>query len=292
MARTIQQIQAQMVAQQATQPDLAGLNSPSQTAIYTLWQFLVSYCIWIHETLWDLFKADLEQTISNAPVGTDNWVQQKAFEFQYSSTVPQVVYINTNTSVSNPPPFVPTYTLVDPTLQIITRASVKTLPNRIVSVKVAKENPPVALNGSELNSFQGYLDIISFAGVQFQTQSSEADKILLDANIFYNGQYNSTISADTINSINNYLSTIPFDGYLRLSSLETAILNTSGVTDVVFNNVAIRPDVTPFSAITSLNYLVQGSTELTNKSNLYAGYVVEENTPAQTFADKLNFIIE
>ena len=242
--------------------------------------------------MWDLFKADLEQTISNAPVGTDNWVQQKAFEFQYSSTVPQVVYINTNTSVSNPPPFVPTYTLVDPTLQIITRASVKTLPNRIVSVKVAKENPPVALNGSELNSFQGYLDIISFAGVQFQTQSSEADKILLDANIFYNGQYNSTISADTINSINNYLSTIPFDGYLRLSSLETAILNTSGVTDVVFNNVAIRPDVTPFSAITSLNYLVQGSTELTNKSNLYAGYVVEENTPAQTFADKLNFIIE
>jgi len=40
MARTINEIIAEMDAEQALQSSLSGLNSPSQTAIYTLWKFI------------------------------------------------------------------------------------------------------------------------------------------------------------------------------------------------------------------------------------------------------------
>lgn len=280
MARTIAQIQAEMDAEQALQTGLSGLNSPSQTAIYTLWKYIISSAIWAHEKLWDLFKVELETIVDNAPIGTDSWVQAQAFKFQYSATDPQIV------SLVN---FVPSYPVVDTDLQIITRCSVKTLPNRIVSIKVAKSEPPSALSATELSSFRGYLDDISFAGVQYNAVSLDSDKLYLDAEIFYNGQYSTVISGNVIAAINNYLSNIPFDGYVRVSALYDAIQSVAGVTDVIINDMAIRADATAFGSKT---YLVQSNATIFNKYPTFAGYVVEETTVSNTFVDKLTFTPE
>lgn len=280
MARSIAQIQAEMDAEQALQTGLSGLNSPSQTAIYTLWKYIISSAIWAHEKLWDLFKVELETIVDNAQIGTDSWVQAQAFKFQYSATDPQIV------SLVN---FVPSYPVVDTDLQIITRCSVKTLPNRIVSIKVAKSDPPSALSATELSSFKGYLDDISFAGVQYSAVSLDSDKLYLDAEVFYNGQYSTVISGNVIAAINNYLSNIPFDGYVRVSALYDAIQSVAGVTDVIINDMAIRADATAFGSKT---YLVQSNTTIYNKYPTFAGYVVEETTGGNTFTDKLTFTAE
>ena len=280
MSRTIAQIQAEMDAQQALQTGLSGLDSPSQTAIYTLWKYIVSAAIWAHETLWDKFKVELETIVDNAPVGTDGWVQSQSLLFQYSATDPQVIVLNN---------FVPSYPVTDTDLQIITRCSVKTLPNKVVSVKVAKSDPPSALTATELSSFKGYLDDISFAGVQYNAISLASDKLYLDAEIFYNGQYSSVISDTVIAAINDYLANIPFDGNVRVSSLYDAIQNVDGVTDVIINDMAIRADATAFGSKT---YLVQSNATIYNKYPTFAGYVVEETTASNTFVDKLTFTPE
>lgn len=280
MARSIAQIQSEMDAEQLLQTSLSGLDSPSQTAIYTLWKYIISSAIWAHEKLWDLFKVELETIADNAPAGTDNWVQSKSLEFQYSATVPQIV-----TLVN----FVPAYSVVDSDLKIITRCSVKTLPNKVVSVKVAKSEPPVALSATELSSFKGYLDDISFAGVQYNAISLTSDKLYLDAEIFYNGQYSSVISDNVIAAINDYLANIPFDGYVRVSKLEDAIQSVEGVTDLIINDMAIRADATAFGSKT---YLVQSNTTIYNKYPTFAGYIVEETTASNTFVDKLTFTPE
>jgi len=280
MSRTIAQIQTEMDAQQALQTGLSGLDSPSQTAIYTLWKYIVSAAIWAHETLWDKFKVELETIVDNAPVGTDGWVQSQSLLFQYSATDPQVIVLNN---------FVPSYPVTDTDLQIITRCSVKTLPNKVVSVKVAKSDPPSALTATELSSFKGYLDDISFAGVQYNAISLASDKLYLDAEIFYNGQYSSVISDTVIAAINDYLANIPFDGNVRVSSLYDAIQNVDGVTDVIINDMAIRADATAFGSKT---YLVQSNATIYNKYPTFAGYVVEETTASNTFVDKLTFTPE
>lgn len=280
MGRTIAEIQSQMDAEQALQTGLSGLNSPSQVAIYTLWKYVISSCIYIHENLWDIFKSELEAIVDSAAVGTVKWVQDQVFKFQYSLIDPQIVQLVN---------FSPGYDPIDTTLQIVTRCSVKTLPSRVVSVKVAKNEPPTALDSSELNSLNGYLSDISFAGVQYNVISTLPDELYLDAKVYYNGQYASVIQANVISAINAYLSNIPFDGYVRASSLEDAIQSVIGVTDYLVNDLSIRSTTTPFGSGT---YLIQSGTTLLYKQLTFSGYVIGETTSGQTFADKLVFIPE
>ena len=280
MARTVAEIQASMDAEQALQSGLSGLNSPSKVAIYTLWKYIMSSAIWAHEKLWDIFKVELETIADNAPVATPLWVKNKTLEFQYSASVPQVVQVVN---------YVPAYSVIDTTLQIITRCSVKTLPNRIASVKVAKSDTPVSLTALELTSLQGYLDDISPAGIEYSVTTATSDKLFLEATIYYNGQYASVISTTVIDAIKVYLAAIPFDGYVRISSLIDAVQSVAGVTDIVIEGLAMRPDTV---ALGSATYLVLAGDTIYNKYPTYAGYIVEETTASNTFIDKLTFTPE
>lgn len=273
-ARSIQTIQTQIQQIVASQSSLSSLNlSPSQTSIYQLWENVMATELNLEEQLWDQFRNEIDTTIANHTVGTDQWVYDQVFKFQYDSVTPQVIQLVN---------FVPSYNPVDPTKQIVTRCSVKTLPSRVVSVKVAKSDPPVALSNPEKSSLQSYLDQISFAGVQYAVNSYNADKLLLKANIYYSGQYAPTIQSTVIAGINNYLANIPFDGIVRVSALEDAIQTVPGVIDIKFENMAIKADTGSYI------YLVQSYKEFLISLPLSAGYIVED--PSNPFASNLTFI--
>lgn len=290
MARSIATILAAMDAEQALQTDLSALNSPSNSAIYTLLKYIVAVQMYLQEVLWDLYKVDLETKIAKGIIGSDNWVQNRVLEFQYDVATPQVLQINADESVS--------YPVIDLTKRIITRASVKTTASRTVSVKVAKSNPPSALSVGELSSLQGYLNNtgngtivgkgvgIGFAGVRYVATSLSADKIYIKGTIYFNGQYANVINATVISAINVFLATLPFDGTVKLMSLVDAIQAVDGVTDVVLDDVAIRADATVFASKT---YLIQNKTTIIPIYQLTAGYVIQETTSGETFTDKLTF---
>ena len=268
MSRSIAEIKQSIITAKNNQSVLNDLNSPSQTSIYNLWAYVIAVSVFMQETLWDLFKTNLETDIANAPIGTDAWVNEQAYKFQYSTSTPQIISLDNN--------FVPTYPVTDLSLRLISRASTLTMPNRLVRVKVAKNNPPEALSITELTAFKGYLDEISFAGVQYNTTSLSGDPLYVGATIYYNGQYASTITGDTVLALTNYMQNLPFDGYVRVSKIEDAIQGVIGVNDVVLNNIAIRPASLAFSGTT---YLVQNNTEIYNKYPMYAGYTVPEFAP-------------
>lgn len=280
MARTIAEIQAEMDAEQALQSGLSGLNSTSQVAIYTLWKYIMSAAIFSHETLWDLFKVELEAISDATPTGTESWVREQLLKFQYSLTTPQIVQLVN---------FVPAYDIVNEALQIITRASVTTTANKLVNVKVAKADPPVKLATAELNSLVSYLDDIGYAGVTFAVSSKTSDKLFLEAEIFYDGQYASTISATVIAALETYLANIPFDGNVRVQSVIDAVQAVEGVTDIVITGLAMRPDAT---LLPSATYLVASKATVYNKYPTDAGYIEQETTASNTFADKLTFTPE
>jgi hypothetical protein len=277
MARTIQQIINQMDTEQATQPALSSLNSISQTAIYTLWKYIMAVSIFVLETLMDTLKAETEATIASQAIGTDSWLKGKVDIFQYSATVPQVLTIVDNVAA---------YDVIDTTLQIITRATVETSPARIVSVKVAKNDPPEALSGTEKTSLEGYLDKISFAGVAPVVTSLASDKMFLEAEVFYDGQYASTISDDVIAGIDAYMVALPFDGRVNVEQLTDAIQGVTGVTDIIITGMAMRADATAFG---SKVFLVENKTLIFKDFPTVAGYVVGEDTTGEEFTDKLTF---
>ena len=279
MARTTEEIRDLLDAAQAAESTLSTLNNPSQTSEYNLWKDIYAMIQNMDEQLWDILRDEINTAIALAAPATPTWIKWKVEQFQYSATNTQVLQLVN---------FVPTYPVIDTDLQIITRCAVKTIGNNTVRVKVSKSDPPTVLTALEAASLTGYVAAIIPAGVVFQIVNVAADKLYIDADIYYNGEYAATISDSVIESINAYLEGLPADGTVEISALQNAINDTPGVTDVKLNEVRARQDSVAFASATVVYKLSTGVN--LRIWNTVSASMVEETTVGNTFADTLNFI--
>lgn len=278
MARSIEQIQAEIISDIQATPELAEANSTSRRAIWRLITFVQASAILLLEQIIDVFIAENDIKISKAIPATASWLNAKVFEFQYSATNPQIVQLVN---------FAPAYPVIDKSLRLITRCSVVTTISNQVIVKVAKSEPPTALNSTELSSLQSYINNIGIVGVNYNCQSLASDKLMIDAEVYYDGQYSTVISESVIDAINSFLAKLSFNGILKVSDIELAIRNVIGVNDILLKNVKMRSDATPFANGT---FLIQNNTVISRLSPTVSGYVVGETTAGNTFVNKLTFI--
>lgn len=278
MARTIAQIQADMIAQIQATPELAAANSPSKRALWRLWTYIVATAQATEEQLNDAFIAQVESIAATTPPGTPAWLQNKIFQFQYNEDDPQIVQLNPTT-------FAPEYPVINTDDQIISRCSVVSGALNTVNIKVATGNPPAALSTDQLSALSSYVNYIGFTGLNYTVTSNPADQIYIQADIYYMGQYAAVILNNLTTAIQTYLAAIPFNGILKLSDLEIAIRNVAGVNDIVFKNVAAHADATTISGAT---YLVQNNTLLLPSWQTQAGYIIPETTTGYTIAPALN----
>jgi len=277
MARTIDQIQQEIIAQKEATPELSGLSG-SRRAMWRLWTRVIATIQATAEQLADVFKSDIEKQLAKGAPSTPLWIQDQVFKFQYDAINPQVLVMDN---------FAPSYATVDETLRIVTRCSVKADFSNVVNVKVAKSDIPEPLDNSEKSALQDYVTMIGTAGINYLVSSSESDKLYVEADIYYRGQYSAIISDTVKTAISSFLSSIPFDGTLLLSDLEIAIKSVAGVKDVVLKNVYARKDITSFASATKL---IENNTIILRGWDTIAGYIVAETTSGQTLDDSLTFI--
>lgn len=286
MARKIAEIQQQILDNIAAD-DVLGplLTSTSKRAIHRLFAFIIATAIALHEQLLDIFKTEVEGIAASAVPATPAWLQKKIFEFQYSSDIPQVIQVVDPLS----PPY---YPVVDESLRIITRCSVSPTQGGRVQIKVAKGDPPEELTADEKTALAAYVQPpngIGIAGVEYVIVSSPSDKLRIQADIYYEGNYSQTIQASVKDAISAFLAAIPFNGVVKVSDLEKAIRNVPGVSDILIYNLQARPDSTPIGSAT---YLVQDRKTLSRLWNTSAGYIVSETTAGNTLDDTLTFIAD
>lgn len=279
MARQISVIETQITDAVAADSVLnVQLTSTSKRAIWRLWAFIVATAIAILEQLIDQNKIEVEALVAQAAPGTPQWLQAQVFKFQYSSTVPQVIQLIN---------LAPQYPIEDPTLRIVTRCSVTTDLANVVTIKTAKGNPPTALDSQEINALTSYIIQVGVAGIQCNVISLLADRLYVQGQVFYTGLFSSVIKSNVISAIDNYLASIPFNGQIKVSDLEQAILSVDGVNDVILENVIARAEATFFGDGTPL---VSGNTLVSRLWPTLSGYAVSEDTPGLTLADRLTFI--
>ncbi len=286
-ARSVDQINAQitdaLVANFATIGVTIDTTQWSKRNMLRLIAYSIATCAAFIEQLMDVLKASIETTASKAAGASALWVQDKMFKFQYDTVTPQIIQlINT----------LPVYPVIDTTKYIITACSVKSNVSNQVVIKVATGNPFVALTALQLSSAQGYINTIGTAGIIYNVVSLNSDKIYIDADIYYQGQYAAVISANVIAALNTFLQNLSisnFDGSLKMSDLEATIRGVQGVNDVVLDNVRGRADTDLFAA--GIDLVLNGTT-VQRKWNTIAGYVSAETTAGKTFTDSLNFIAE
>lgn len=234
----------------------------------------------VSEQLWDVYYQTLQETLSIAPAGSYKWVQSKMFDFQYSTTTPQVLTYTNG---------VAGYATISEPLKIIKGCSILVGVNNILTIKVAKGSPLGVMNVSEVSAAQDYINTIGTAGITYIVASYNPDKLYIEGEIFYKGIYSATIQSSVINAIDNYLATLSlerFGGDIQISDLKSYIRNLEGVEDIKLTRVSCRKHTDALFAGTDL---VLALGEVNRKYTMYAGYIVQETTTGNTFTDKLTF---
>lgn len=230
MARTITQIQSEIITAMQADAALSGLTSTSATAIWRLWTYIVAVAIWAHESLWDSFKVELTETAANLKPHTLRWYRNKALAYQHGATL-----IDGEDSYDNEG--------LDPATiesqKIIKQAAVTETPDGLLTVKVAKEvgGELTPLSVGETSAVTAYFNEIKDAGVILAVRSVNADRLRIEVDVYYDPtilsasgeRLDGAATTPVQDAAKAYLRNLPFDGEFVKARLVDAMQAVEGV---------------------------------------------------------------
>jgi hypothetical protein len=293
MARTVNEIKKTILDAFAANPylvyvDNQGItrNITDNTSMYALFDafaFCIAMAIGIVEQLMDKYVEVIEAIVGRSAAASATWLQARMFQFQYSATNPQIVSLISG---------IPQYPAVDETLQIIDACAISVDVRNNVNIKCATGSPLAALDAQQIAAAQSYVNLIGVDGINYVIISQAPDRIYIDATIYYNGMYSSTMLQTVIDTVTAYfqqLSVDRFDGTLLMSDIERLIRSITGVNDVVLNNIKARKFDVVYASATPL---IANTATLQRSYNSVAGYMIPEDTATHTLTESLTLIAQ
>ncbi len=230
MARTVAQIQAEIISAKEARPELAGLTSTSKSAVWLSITFIIAYAIYILEVLFDKHKLETDTAISLLKPHTKRWYRQKALAFQFGFALVQDTDVYDNTGIDA--------TLIDNSKVIKYAAVTEAVAESRIIIKIATENAGVLspITNAQKQSFDAYISEVRDAGVKVSVINFLPDRLYLNMRIFYDplvldAQGNSILDGGkpVELAINEYLKKLPFDGQLVLAHMIDALQKVPGV---------------------------------------------------------------
>lgn len=244
----------------------------------------VAVAINVFEQLLDVFTVEITELVNSASVHNTGNTRQKILNFQFGD----IIVLDSD--------FVPAYPVPDDIKKIVTQCAVVNSDSDTLTIKVAKGTAPalVPLTAPELAALQDYFlgtavsQGVGVAGVNVVWVNDVADKLFIEAEVHYLGQFDeTTVKAAVILAMNDYLSAFQsdsFNGEIFMNKLVDAMQAVDGVSRVNLGVVRGRPDATAFPGGVVVD------TQGTYLSN--AGYILEETDAGNTFDDKITMTIE
>lgn len=282
MARGIAFYKQLLIKTKNETPELAGLTSDSKVSNWGNFAFISAFCASVIEQLVDAFRVETEKIVQSNSASTNAYISYKSKNFfQYDAVVNQVLTVDFANEIV-------TYPVIDASKRIITRCSVTTMPDKEIRIQVAKNEPPEPCDSAELIAYRIFLDHYLPAGVSYTAASSASDKVLVQADVYFDGNVTTSIKQDVEFSINEYLKNIDETGYLIVSELQNAINDTKGVVSVVLKKVYLRPNINALSSALKVYDLDLGIN--INKERFTSGYAVSETTLGSTLTDTITYI--
>lgn len=284
MSRSIQEIFDEIIVEKETfsslddlvpNPDssqtfLDDLTSSSKVAIWRLMFWVMAVAIFIHESLFDAFKADVEKrALEIVPAVTQFYVIE-ALKFQLGD---ELVFTDS------------TFKFADSTSaaalakQIVAQASARDI-NEVVTLKIAKDDGSGGLEKltpTEKTAFEAYLNKIKIAGTKTIVISDDPDLLKIAYTIQFDPlvmKADGTLIADGTSpvqeAIDAYIEGLPFDSTFRVQDLTDAIQLARGVINAVADVVEAKFALLDFTNILEVNT----ETYLPN-----AGYLITDPSP-------------
>lgn len=229
MARTIAEIQAELLAAKAARTELNVLNSSSRTAIWRLWLDVVAVAIWTHEVLFDLHKQEVVDYIFNMKPHSLKWYANIAKAYQHGHALPA------DTDKYNNDEF--TDNEIDEAKVVDYAAVVEA--ERGLRIKVASDNGTdlEPLNEEQLDGFIEYMSRVKDAGVKLLITTNDPDSLKISLAIYYDPlvldsegtRLDGSDNEPVQKAVRNYLRNLPFNGIFVLAYLVDALQEVPGV---------------------------------------------------------------
>ena len=236
----------------------------STVSIENIWFSIVASAIWVLESIYDAFKADVDEKISGAVVASIPWYHKIALEFQYGDSL--VFDEETQQFV---------YPTIDPSKQIVKFAACRDVGGGVyvLASKADSSGNPVSLSADELDAFEAYMVQRKPAGIIMQVASYDPDQISVYVTVVYDPQVlnasgqliENTAIRPVVSAINEYLHGIVFGGVMNKNKLVDAIQAAPGVKDLVLTRVRVKPaGQGSFTDVTTNNYTSVGGSFKSN----------------------------
>lgn len=284
MARTIREIKAAMTQQFMSDPTIVEMYGFTEGAVFedtfsavsleSIWFSIVASAIYVLETLFDLFRADVDKKISGAVVASIPWYHKIALEFQYGDSL---VFDEATQG------FV--YPVVDTTKQLVKFAACRDMGGGVYVLVSGADSSgdPVALSSDVLSAFESYLRERKPAGVILSVDSLNPDLVRSVMTVQYDPQVltpdGELITDPSVkpveDAVNAYLKGIVYGGVLNKTKLVDAVQGARGVIDVVLTSVSVKPaNGSNYVAVTGNNYRSVGGSFKSNNLTSGITYVV------------------
>ena len=285
MSRKIQEIFDSIITEKETFSSLDGLEPPvipdpsqtflteltstSKVAIWQLKFWVQAVAIFVHESLFDTFKSDVETRALEIIPATIRFYVIEALKFQLGD---ELIFEDG------------TFKFEDSTSaaalakQIVTQASARDI-NEVVTLKIAKGIVPglQKLSTIEKTAFEAYLNKIKIAGIKTIVISDDPDLLKVAYTIQFDPlvmKSDGTLIEDGTSpvqeAIDAYIEGLPFDSTFKVMELTDSIQAARGVVNAVADVIEAKFGTLAFSDILA----VQTETYLPN-----AGYLVTDPSP-------------
>lgn len=251
MARSIDTIFNQMVAQKQSTPALSSLTSSSSTAIWRLLLYVVAFCINVHERLWDTYRTEVNAAIEQMLPHRPKWYRDKALAFMRDKTlIPDTDRYDT-TGMSDDD---------IAAAQVVKHATAnENEQSSLLIIKVAGEDSSTGkrtpITSTEQTQLSAYLQAVKDAGVRISLVNQPADRFRCTVDIYYDPTKDpATVQYDCENAIRNYVENLPFNGEYSNMALIDALQAIDGVRIAELQSAESTPAAT--SAFATINAYV------------------------------------
>ncbi|MDN3671516.1 nucleotidyltransferase [Flavobacterium branchiarum] len=226
MAKKITDISNEIYAKIAADSTLP--NSISQSAIYRRFIFIISYAIWLLDSLFDTHKAEVTDIIEQQFPHRPSWYRTKAKAFQYGFDL--IEDTDKYDNVGFPEEQIENSKIIK--YSAVTQSAGQLL------IKIATESDGVLspISTPQKASFDAYMSEITDCGVKYIVVNHLPDILLLNLQIFRDSLVIDNTGMSILygnfpvqDAILEYMKELPFNGELVLFDLETKLKNIEGV---------------------------------------------------------------
>ena len=240
MARSIPEIQRQLLSEKANHTALNGLDSTSKTSLWRLLFYIVAMATQTLERLFDRHKIEVKTLLAQQKAGTLAWYRTRAKDFLYGIDL-KPDSDQFKTLKPNRKPYSEEEIDKAKIIQYaaISEANSDNSSRLVIKVATEQNEAITPLSQNQKLALETYFEDIKYAGTNITIISTTGDRLYLRLDIYYdplvlNHQGVSIVSGEkpVEKALEAFLKNLPFDGALIVQSLTDAVQVAHGV-DIV-----------------------------------------------------------